>query len=240
MNRLLPILSIVALAACGSAPPDALTEEDMALADPSWPDSLPAANDGYPDLGDPCRLLGEAEATRPFIDENAELVGCRDPRDAAMIDGARVVGEVDGITLVSVALPLPPPEVVEDPQAVEPAARLIACTGRGIEGAARCTVTVERREDGTSQLNIQFDNGNRRTLLFQGTSLVGADSSEADGSASFVLDGRRDFDRTIVSYGPERFVIPHSLLPSAPVMRGQPAPPPPPPVDPLAALPPSE
>ncbi|NNC48605.1 MAG: hypothetical protein HKO13_09275 [Sphingomonas sp.] len=240
MKRLLLLLSISVLTACGGSPPDALSEEDLALADPSWPETLPAANDGYPDLGDPCRLLGEAEATRPFMDEGAELVGCRDPRDAAMIDGARVVGEVEGITIVSVALPPPPPEVIEDPDAAEPAARLIACTGRGIEGAARCTVTVDQLQDGTSQLNIQFDNGNRRTLYFEGTSLVGADSSEADGSAAFVLDGRRDFDRTIVSYGPERFVIPHSLLPSGPVMRGQPTPLPAPPVDPLAALPPSE
>lgn len=234
MHRLALLVPIALLAACGGTPPDALTQEDLALADPSWPESVPPANDGYPDVGDPCRLVGESEATRPYIEDDAELVGCRDPRDAAMLDDARVVGEVDGITLVSVALPPPPPEPVEDPSAAEPAARLIPCTGRGIEGASRCTVIVERMEDGTSQLNIQFDNGNRRVLYFDGTRLLGADSSEADGSAAFLLDGRRDLDRTIVSFGPERFVIPHSILPRPPVMRGQPDEPP---VDPLAALP---
>ena len=237
MHRFALFLPIVALAACGGPPPDALSEEDLALSDPRWPQTVPPANDGYPDIGDPCRLVGESDATRPFLDDNAELVGCRDPRDAAMLDDARIVGEVDGITLVSVALPPPPPEPVEDPEAAEPAARLIPCTGRGIEGAARCTVVVERLEDGTSQLDIRFDKGNRRTLYFEGTSLVGADSSEADGSAAFLLDGRRDLDRTIVSFGPERFVIPHSILPRAPVMRGQPDANP---VDPLAALPPTE
>ena len=233
MRHLFLIAPLALLAACDGSPPDALTEADLQLADPRWPDSVPAANDGYPDLGDPCRLVGESEATRAYMEDNAELVGCRSPQDAAMLDNARVVGEVDGITLVSVALPPPPPEPEEDPDAIEPAARFIPCTGRGIEGAARCTVVTERREDGTTQLNITFDNGNRRTLLFEGTRLVGADSSEADGSGAFVLDSRRDLNRTIVSYGPERFVIPDAILPRAPVMRGQPSEP----VDPLAALP---
>ena len=223
MRSLLLMLPLAALAACNGTPPDALTEADLELADPTWPESVPAANDGYPDIGDPCRLVGESEATRPYIEDNADLVGCRNPQDAAMIDDARIVGEVDGITMVSVALPPPPPEPEEDPSALEPAARLIPCTGRGIEGAARCTVVTERIEDGTTQLNIRFDNGNRRILLFEGTTLVGADGSEADGSAGFVLESRRDFNRTIVSYGPERFVIPDAILPRAPVMRGQPA-----------------
>lgn len=233
MFRRLLLVPICCLAACNGTPPDALTEADLELADPSWPTSVPAANDGYPDIGDPCRLVGESEATRVYIEENAELVGCRNPQDAAMIDDARVVGEVDGITLVSVALPPPPPEPVEDPGALEPAARLIPCTGRGIEGAARCTVVTQRLEDGTTELSITFDNGNRRTLLFEGNMLVGADSSETDGSSRFVLDSRRDLNRTIVSYGPERFVIPDAILPRAPVMRGQPDPTP---RDPLAPI----
>ena len=73
-----------------------------------WPASLAPFGDGYPAAGDVCRRLGESPSTSDYLDHTATLVGCpgaRDSRSAqAIVRGrhARVVGEVDGVTLISV------------------------------------------------------------------------------------------------------------------------------------------
>jgi hypothetical protein len=66
-----------------------------------WPASLPVFGDGFPNAGDPCRRVGESEATNNFLDHTAALVGCHAVSDAEKL-GGRIVATVDGITLVSV------------------------------------------------------------------------------------------------------------------------------------------
>lgn len=105
---LIPVLAI-GLAACGSndqqAAPDAAS--DAAPAAPvaadagAFPASLPVIGDGYPVSGAPCRRLGESEATSDWLDDSADLVGCPTKQNAREL-GGKMVGVIDGITLVSV------------------------------------------------------------------------------------------------------------------------------------------
>lgn len=74
----------------------------------SWPSGLLVMGDGFPKSGDPCRRLGESAETVNYLDDSAILVGCpgaaEEPASAALVAslGAKVVGSVQNVTLVSV------------------------------------------------------------------------------------------------------------------------------------------
>lgn len=74
----------------------------------AWPASLTPFGDGYPAAGNSCRRVGESAATSNYLDDSAMLVGCpglpTEPAAAAILSTSkgRVVGEVDGVTLISV------------------------------------------------------------------------------------------------------------------------------------------
>lgn len=112
----------LALAGCQKAPDSAAkpaaaatatattTATDTATADDAaatattqatWPASLNAFGDGFPNPGDPCRRIGESAATVDFLDHTATLAGCLSADDAARLGGT-VVATVDGVTLVSI------------------------------------------------------------------------------------------------------------------------------------------
>jgi hypothetical protein len=74
---------------------------DTAATPTQWPASLHVFGDGFPNAGDPCRRVGESEATNNFLDHTAALVGCQAVSDAEKL-GGKIVATVDGITLVSV------------------------------------------------------------------------------------------------------------------------------------------
>lgn len=67
----------------------------------SWPASLKVMGDGFPNSGDACRRIGESPATVNYLDHTATLAGCLSAADAATL-GGRIVGTVDGVTLVSI------------------------------------------------------------------------------------------------------------------------------------------
>lgn len=73
-----------------------------------WPASLAPFGDGYPNAGDACRRLGESAATSDYLDHTATLVGCPGSSNSASAQAivrgrhARVVGNADGVTLISV------------------------------------------------------------------------------------------------------------------------------------------
>ncbi|WP_298912484.1 hypothetical protein [uncultured Algimonas sp.] len=98
------------------APEPALTQPetpaiDVPEAGPTaftWPASLAPFGDGYLDADDPCRRVGESAAMAEHLDHERDLVGCPgDWESRAVLDlmqrrNAEIVGEVDGVTLVSV------------------------------------------------------------------------------------------------------------------------------------------
>jgi hypothetical protein len=94
-----------ALSACGSkenasADPNAPTV--VASAEPApFPVSLTVVGDGYPNSGDACRRIGESAATVDWLDDSADLVGCPTDADAKAL-GGRIVGNVEGISIVTV------------------------------------------------------------------------------------------------------------------------------------------
>jgi len=88
------------LAACQQGDDTVATPSGPA-AEAGWPASLVVFGDGFPNPGDPCRRIGESKATVNFLDHTATLAGCRSAADAARL-GGRVVGTVDGVTLVSI------------------------------------------------------------------------------------------------------------------------------------------
>lgn len=75
----------------------------------SWPASFRVMGDGYPDAASDCRRLGESPATSNYLDDAAMLVGCPGGSDSAAAkaladNGAHVLGEVEGVTLLSVPM----------------------------------------------------------------------------------------------------------------------------------------
>lgn len=93
-----PVENIAVTAVLGTP---AATAEPESVPQPGWPASLKLVGDGFPNRGDPCRRIGETAATVDFLDDSASLVGCRAVSEAQAL-GGRIVGTVDGITLVSV------------------------------------------------------------------------------------------------------------------------------------------
>lgn len=102
------LATLLFLAACGSNAPTQATSvpeasgENIEMA-ASFPPSLNVFGDGYPAKGSPCRRLGESASTSDWLDASADLVGCP-TKDSAKALGGRVVGKVEGITVVSVPM----------------------------------------------------------------------------------------------------------------------------------------
>jgi hypothetical protein len=223
-------LLAMTLAACGSdsTPEKNADRGPASAAAVTIPASLAPFGDGYPNAGDACRRLGEAEATREWLDDSADLVGCPTAEAAAAL-GGRTVATVEGITVVSVpsgsasSNAEPGAETGDGPgsstDAMVPGTNFnatapIRCSADGSAPTATCQAGVRRRAGprGETFVEVTRANGAMRVLYFDGTRATGADSAEADGSAAYGFRARRQGDDTIIEYGPERYVVPDALI----------------------------
>lgn len=100
MNTLVIFAAATVLAACQPDGNKAAVPAGPAT-EAAWPASLNVMGDGFPNPGDACRRIGESQATVNYLDHTATLAGCLSAADAALL-GGRIVGTVDGVTLVSI------------------------------------------------------------------------------------------------------------------------------------------
>jgi hypothetical protein len=204
------------LAACqqnaGATAGEAATATSASGAEVAWPATLRLIGDGYPNSGDPCRRIGESAATVNFLDDSADLAGCRQADDAARL-GGKIVGVVDGITLVSV----PSRRLISavngensDPKVAGTeynATAQVKCAGYRKHLAGTCPAGVKRNtEGGLTVIDITWPAGDSRALYFDKSSkFVGANTNQADGSAAFQPKADRRGDTIVITIGPERY-----------------------------------
>ena len=104
-NTAIAILAVAALplAACGESQTPRDYEEDEAVAEAEfeWPESVDATDVGFPSDNSECRRLNDSPNTTEFQSDDAVLVGCPDAVTAAALGGA-IVGDMDGVTMVSI------------------------------------------------------------------------------------------------------------------------------------------
>lgn len=222
MRRSLILVPLcAAMMACSSREGDVQSNnvmQDNAIA-AQWPNTLKPFGKGYPVDGSPCRRVGESPAVADYLDDSAILVGCPSDDTARALTG-KIVGKEGDIILVSVGndAGLPPGEPAygmgdaKTPDGYH-ATTTVPC---GIEDKldSDCWAGVKRNEgpDGTSFVEVKKPDGMKRILFFQGTKASGADSNQADGSASYRFKWHREADWTVIEYGPERYRIPDALV----------------------------
>ncbi|NVK43513.1 MAG: hypothetical protein HWE39_19890 [Oceanospirillaceae bacterium] len=122
----------------------------------AWPVTLKVIGDGYPVAGDTCRRLGESDATVNYLDDSATLVGCPGVATSSAAKallastGAEAVGDVDGVTMISIPFDPAVPAKAETPAEAD------ATTHRGtLTGNEVAEYTFEAREGQT--INVSLD-----------------------------------------------------------------------------------
>ena len=191
--------------------------ENPAAADaaaPSWPASLNVMGDGFPNPGDACRKIGETEATVNYLDDSATLAGCLSVDDAAKL-GGKVVGTVDGVTLVSVpnsAAKAGDGDGQGDAKVAGTnynATAQIKCAGYKGAAAGMCDAGIVRDAETGPYIDVTLPGGAKRTILFnKDGSFLTFSTAEADGTAAMKVGSKRDGDTTIATLGTERYEIP--------------------------------
>jgi hypothetical protein len=197
-------------ASTGSAEPPA--------ADGAWPSSLRVFGDGFPNPGDPCRRVGESEATANFLDHTATLAGCLSADDAAKLGGA-VVATVDGVTLVSIPNSAAVPgdgdgqgDAVVAGTNYDATAQ-IPCAGYNGAPAGLCDAGVVRGTETGTFVEVMLPDGRKRIIFFNADgSFLSFSTAEADGTAAMAIGSSREGDTTVATLGTERYEIPDAFV----------------------------
>jgi hypothetical protein len=89
----------------------------------------------------------------------------------------------------------------------------VRCVTRAGRAPRDCSAGVVRHRDGTAIVTIFWPEGRSRAIFFDASHRAfGADTSEADGSASQPFRATRERGNSTVTIGPERYVIPDSFV----------------------------
>ena len=180
----------------------------------AWPSSLVVVGDGFPEPGDPCRIIGESAATVDFLDHTATLAGCLSAEDAQAL-GGRVMDTVDGVTLVSVPTPASQPGDGDGQGDAKVAGTdyhataKIRCSGYQGAAAGMCDAGVVRGTGTGTYVEVALPDGRERTIFFNNDgSFLSFSIAEADGTAAMEIGSSREGDTTIATLGTERYEIP--------------------------------
>lgn len=218
------LMAATVLAGCGkpnanaAAPANEASRTAEASNSATWPASLRVVGDGFPNKGDPCRIIGESEKTVDLLDDSATLAGCQIASDAKAL-GGRVVGTVEGITLVSVPRGTPAARAGDGDGSGDSkvagtsynATAEVPCSGI-TGGGPTCKAGVTRKPDQIA-IDLTLPGGKTRTLLFNGKGqFVTHASAQADGSAALQSGARRDGDWQVVTVGSEVYRIPDPFV----------------------------
>ncbi len=192
----------------------AATHSTPAAAAATTATTIPAAlapfGNGYPTDGSPCRRLGESPQTSQWLDDSTILVGCPTSAAVQTLNGT-VVGKVNGITIISI--PLAKPSASAAPSAPAQGTH-IACAATAAGPTSQCATEVTKNwgEDKTTLVKVTKPDGTTRSLFFHGTTPYGADSAESDGSAGFDFTVSRHGGNSVITFGPERYIVPDALV----------------------------
>lgn len=209
-------ISVIAMAIVASVSGCQKAEDKTVVADAAapWPTTLSVVGDGFPKTGDPCRIIGESEATVNYLDDSATLAGCLSAGDAAKL-GGKVVATVDGVTLVSVpngSATGGDGDGRGDAKVVGTnynATAQVKCAGYNGAGAGMCDAGVVRNAAAGSFVDVTLKDGTRRTIFFdKAGKFLSFSTAEADGTAAMKIGSKRDGDTTIATLGAESYEIP--------------------------------
>jgi hypothetical protein len=215
-----------AIAATAFAAGSASTSAQAAGTDKpfEWPASFVVLGDGYPHSGDPCRRLGESTATANYLDHMAMLVGCPGSRDSAAARAivehqqrARVVGEADGVTLISI----PTQSVPASPQNGQAPATASSISASGTLPCERgngqtktmCKFGVVHHSDRSTTVLVYWPDGTTRAILFSVNGrVIGTASSASERPMPGDTLTRKHAGINLISVGNERYEIEDSVL----------------------------
>lgn len=219
MHRRAALAVVVAVLLGGCKPSEPQVAETPATpASGTWPATLNVVGEGFPNPGDPCRVVGESAATVDFLDHTATLVGCLDAAEAGKL-GGRTVGTVDGVTLVSVPRESATPgdgdgqgDATVAGTAYHATAQ-IPCSGYQGGPAQMCDAGVVRGTETGTYVEVKLPDGRQRIIFFNADgSFLSFSTAEADGTAAMPITSSREGDTTIANLGTERYEIPDAFV----------------------------
>jgi hypothetical protein len=192
--------------------------EAPAVASTTWPASLNIVGDGFPNAGDPCRIVGESAATVNYLDDSATLAGCLSADDAAKLGGT-VVATIEGVTLVSVPTAAATPGDGDGqgdalvPGTKYNATAQLSCSGYKGAPAGMCDAGIVRNQETGSYVEVRLPDGGMRTIMFNPDgSFLTFSTAQSDGTAAMKISSSREGDTTIAMLGTERYEIPDVLI----------------------------
>jgi hypothetical protein len=216
--------AIVAIALnCGSTFANAAAAAEHFV----WPSSFVVMGNGYPHAGDACRRLGESAVTANYLDHMAILVGCPGSRHStaarAIIDHrrARVVGEADGVTLISISTDgAPSPSSADsrgDHAPIKPtrfsATGTLPCERGSVQTKTMCRFGIVRHGDGSGAVVISWPDGRTRAIFFAANGRVIGTGTKADDQP---VPGntltQKGAGVNLISIGDERYEVSDTVL----------------------------
>ncbi|MGF6964419.1 hypothetical protein OKW43_001424 [Paraburkholderia sp. WC7.3g] len=189
-----------------------------------WPATFVVLGDGYPHSGDACRRLGESTATVNYLDHMAMLVGCPGSRDSAAVRAivgrqrhARVVGEADGVTLISISTESAQTgsqtrhvPVKESPIS---ASGTLPCERGNGQTKTMCKFGVVHHSDRQTTVVVYWPDGATRAIFFGVDGRVmGTATSASDRPMPGDTLTRKHAGINLISVGNERYEVEDTVL----------------------------